>query len=50
MLDRSGGPEELSAMYDRLIRVVASRPTAKVIPTASGQVQQAYRHLLTSLS
>jgi predicted kinase len=50
MLDRSGGVEELSAMYDRLGSVVAARPTAKVVPTYSSQVEQAYRDFLSSLS
>lgn len=50
MLELSGGLDELSAMYDRLLSVVASRPTAKVVPTTSGQVERAYRDLLSSLS
>lgn len=29
MLDRGGGPEGLSVMYDRLTRIVASRPAAR---------------------
>ena len=49
MLERSGGLEELSAMYDRLLIVVASRPTARVVPVASGEVERAYRDLLGSL-
>lgn len=44
--DHRGGPQELSAMYDRLLAVIASRPTAKVIPTRSGHVEQAYQDLL----
>lgn len=43
MLERSGGLDELSAMYDRLLSVLASRPTAKVVPTTSGQMKQAYQ-------
>lgn len=50
MLDRDGGLHELSAMYDRLVAVVASRPRAKVVPTESGQVERAYRDFLASLS
>lgn len=50
MLERSGGLDELSSMYDRLLSVLASRPTAKVVPTTSGQVQQAYQDLLSNLS
>jgi predicted kinase len=49
MLERSGGLKELSAMYDRLLTVVASRPTARVVPVANGEVQRAYRDLLGSL-
>jgi predicted kinase len=49
MLERSGGLDELSAMYDRL-SVLASRPTAKVVPTTTGQVEQAYQDLLSTLS
>jgi len=50
MLERSGGLDELSAMYDRLLSVLASRPTAKVVPTTSGQVEQAYQDFLRSLA
>lgn len=50
MLDRDGGLEELSAMYDRLVAVVASRPGAKVVPTEDGQVHRAYRAFLRSLA
>ncbi|MGH3476184.1 MAG: hypothetical protein ACRDRY_22125 [Pseudonocardiaceae bacterium] len=50
MLERSGGLDELSAMYDGLLSVLASRPTAKVVPTTSGQVEQAYQDLLSTLS
>jgi predicted kinase len=50
MLDRSGGLDELSAMYDRLMSVVASRPAARVISTDRGAVRAAYQRLLDSLS
>lgn len=50
MLERRGGLDELSAMYDRLLSVLASRPTAKVVPTTSGQIKQAYQDFLSSLS
>ncbi len=49
MVDQRGGREELSAMYDRLMSVIAARPGAKVVPTSSGQVDQAYRDFLRSL-
>jgi predicted kinase len=35
------GPDELSALYDRLVGLVASRPGALVIP--AGDLDQAYR-------
>jgi predicted kinase len=44
-----GGTDELSAMYDRLIVLLASRPAARVVPTTSGQADQAYRDLLRTL-
>lgn len=47
--DHRGGEEELSAMYDRLTTLMASRPGAMVIPTRSGQAEQAYQDLLTAL-
>jgi predicted kinase len=50
MLDRSGGLAELSAMYDRLVSVLASRPAAKVVHTKRGQPEQAYRDFLNKLS
>lgn len=50
MLERSGGLNELSAMYDRLLSVLASRPTARVVPITRGQVKRAYRDLLSNLS
>jgi predicted kinase len=50
MIDRGGGAEELSATYDQLTSLVASRLAAKIVPTSSGQVEQAYRDFLSSLS
>jgi predicted kinase len=50
MLARGGGPDELSAMYDRLLSVIASRPAARVVPTTAGQVERAYQDFLDSLS
>jgi predicted kinase len=41
--------EELSAMYDRLLSVIASRPAARVVPTTAGQVNQAYRDVMNSI-
>jgi predicted kinase len=45
-----GGVAELSAMYDRLICLIAARPGAVVIPTRNGQVEQAYQDVLSALS
>jgi hypothetical protein len=42
-------PGELSAMYDRLLAMLASRPGATVVPTVEGEPERAYRDLLTSL-
>ncbi len=50
MAGHRGGIAELSVMYDRLMTVIAARPEAKVVPTASGQLNQAYRDLLEALS
>lgn len=48
--DHRGGAVELSAMYDRLVFLIASRPAAKVIPTRHGQVEQAYQDVLSALT
>lgn len=50
MVDQAGGTEELSAMYDRLMSVIASRPAAKVVATVAGQADAAYRGVLDSLA
>jgi predicted kinase len=50
MLMRNGGLSELSTMYDRLLAIIASRPTARVVPTTDGQPEQAYQDFLNSLS
>jgi predicted kinase len=50
MLARSGGLDELSRMYDRLLVIIASRPTARVVPTTDGRPEQAYQDFLDSLS
>jgi len=49
MLARSGGLDELSTMYDRLLAVIASRPTARVVPTTDGRPGQAYQDFLKNL-
>lgn len=45
-----GGVDELSAIYDRLISLIACRPGSLVIPTRDGQAEQAYQDVLTALS
>jgi predicted kinase len=43
------GPEELGAMYDRLMAMIATRPQARIVWSAEGQVEQTYTDLLASL-
>jgi predicted kinase len=50
MLDRAGGGSELAAMYDRLTALVATRPTAKVVPSQMGQPDETYQRFLDALS
>ena len=50
LLDRSGGLDELSAMYDRLLSVIATRPGVRVVPTEDGQIRQAYRAVVDELA
>jgi predicted kinase len=50
MVAHAGGLDELSTMYDRLLAIIASRPTARVVPTTDGQPEQAYQDFLDSLS
>lgn len=50
MLERQGGLEELSAMYDRLMSLIASRPSARIVRTSSGAIDQAYRDFSRSLA
>lgn len=49
MVDRSGGVDALYAMYDDLLAVVASRPAARIVRTADGEVEQAYRSFVSRL-
>jgi predicted kinase len=43
------GTPELEAMYDRLAALLEQRPAARLIPTRAGDVDGAYRALLTAL-
>jgi predicted kinase len=49
LLDRSGGITELSAMYDRLLSIVASRPAVKIVQTTHDEPERAYRLFLDTL-
>lgn len=49
LLEQSGGVDELPAMYERMLEVVASRPQTITLTTTDRQVEQAYRDLLTHI-
>jgi predicted kinase len=49
LLERLGGLDELAAMYDRLLTVIAHRPLAQVIDTVNGKVEETYRDIVTSV-
>jgi predicted kinase len=50
LLDSTGGVAEFSLMYDRLLAIVASRPTAMVVQTQIGHADNAYRDFVARLS
>ncbi len=50
LLGRSGGVNALLGMYERLIEVVASRPRTRTVVTVAGQVDRAYRDLVTQVA
>lgn len=47
---RAGGVEELQAMYDRLLEVIAARPATHLIDTVEGETDRAYNDLLAVLA
>lgn len=49
LLDRSGGPLQLEAMYDRLLLLMANRPEARLLAAREGEIEQTYRDLLAAL-
>lgn len=49
-LERDGGLAELSAMYDRLLSVLAVRPGARTVRCAEGAEDVAYRELVRLLA
>lgn len=44
-----GGRAELAAMYDRLLDVVAQRPSTQVVQTREGSVAHAYAAVLAAV-
>lgn len=47
---RSGGETLLSQMYDQLSEVIRIRPSARVLPTTAGAIEQGYRNLLSAVA
>jgi len=47
---RTGGRDELAATYDKLLAVVAGRPTTRVITTSDGDIDGTYAQLLVALN
>jgi predicted kinase len=50
MLQRHGGAAALSAMYDRLVDLIATRPAAKVIRSVDGAEELTYQRILAQLA
>jgi predicted kinase len=50
MLERSGGLAELQRMYDALVALLPSRPSATVLPTHDGDPERTYRDLVRRLA
>jgi predicted kinase len=49
LIDRSDGFEDLSAMYDRLMAVVAARPGARIVHVEEGAIDVTYQAVLRGL-
>jgi predicted kinase len=49
ILDRDASPEELSAMYDALSSVLATRPRARIVQVVEGEIDLTYRAVLAAL-
>lgn len=45
LLDRMGGQAELTAMYDRILAIIATRPGARVLRSEAGKLEQTYQSL-----
>jgi hypothetical protein len=46
LLERSGGTVELHNMYNRLMEVIAARPSTRIVTSVDGQVEQTYLEFL----
>jgi predicted kinase len=49
LLDRTGGNEELAAMYERIVSIIATRPGARVVQTEAGQIAAGYSKVLGAI-
>jgi hypothetical protein len=49
VIERAGGAAQLSAMYDRLLDVVAARPATRVVPVTGNRPEETYPTLLAAL-
>lgn len=49
LLEQSGGIDELPAMYEQLLEVIARRPRTITLMTIEGQVERTYREMLTNI-
>src|SRR4051812_13708305 len=50
LMEQFGGRPALEAMYDRLLLVLSHRPDAQVIQSRDGEIDAAYRELVTRLA
>jgi predicted kinase len=50
LLDRSGGADEFRHMHERLMEVIATRPSTRRVTSVDGQVEQTYRDFLAAIS
>lgn len=49
LLDRVGGARQLEAMYDRLLLVIGARPSAQIVSSREGEIDETYAALLSHL-
>jgi predicted kinase len=50
LLERRGGVDELRNMYDRLLEVIAARPSTRIVTSVGGHVEQTYRDVLAAIA